>query len=264
MGIAEDLAASQEARAAGQPQPEAAKTDFNAGLEQAGSPPQAAQAQDIQPEAVPATESSKAFKIGDKEFKTAEEAIEYAQRLDIKAREREAFELGQESVKQAQQPAVVEPPKPSIEELIQDELFDNPKEALRKYKEHIINEVKSTIKTESTQEATQKQLWDGFYEENPELVEHRELVEYTLEKNWGELESMEAKKGLQELASRTKNMLSKVVKTMNPNAEVLPSGSAKVAGASNQATTKAAESSPKRLDFATQVRMLNKRELPRG
>lgn len=260
MGIADNLAASQEARKEGAPQPGETQTDFNEGLPQ--EPPQAAQVGDIAP---PAKEEPPApaqkFKIGDKEFASVEEAMEFAQKLDSKAREREAFELGQESVKQAQAPEVPEVPKPSIEEIIQDELFDNPKEALKKYKEHIINEVKSTIKQESTQETQQKQLWDGFYEENPELVEHKELVEYTLERNWSELEAMEAKKGLQELASRTKSTIERIVKTMNPSAEVLPSGSAKVAGASNQATTKSQESSPKRVAFADQVRMLNKRTL---
>lgn len=216
------------------------------------------QAEPVENSGEPQAESAskETFRIGTQEFSSLDEAMKYAAKLELEKAERDAYELGKQEVQPQQE---LEPPKKSIEDEIQDLLFDDPAEALRRYKEHITSEIKTSIKTETTAEQEKAAAWNSFYEENPDLTEHKELVDFVLEKNWDKLGTLEAKQGLTELAKMTKGMLQKVAQSQIPK-EVLEDKKVVVTQASGEKTTPQ-PTVEDLVDFTTQIRRLNKRQL---
>lgn len=204
------------------------------------------------------------IKIGTKQFKTVEEAMAYAAELDIKSAQDEAFIEG---VKHATPPKAPEPPKPSLEEQVQDILFEDPKRALELYRKGIVDEIFNqyqALEEKKVQAQTKAQdtaaLWDGFYSANPELSESKTLVKFVLQENWDKLKDLPTEKSLPQLADIVRKSL-RINKGAGQAKVELPSKPAIVAGASGEATanTSAAISSGP-MDFISQLNKVRRRK----
>lgn len=254
MGLAEELKTSQEHKGNVPTIDPDSINQLNLGLEQA-----TVEETPSEPVVEKSEKAAEVFRIGTQEFSSLDEAMKYAQKLELEKAERNAYELGKQEAEIKDEPVV---PKVSFEEEIQDLLFDNPAEALRRYKEHITQEIKSSIATESKVERERAAAWNEFYETNPDLLENSQLVEYVLEKNWNTLGGLEAKQGLKELAVMTKALLQQAAKSQLPK-DVLEDRPAAV-------TQTSGEKAPTPVvmedlvDFATQIRRLNKRQLKKS
>lgn len=258
MGLAEELKASQNKAPSEEAPPiiDPASMELLSNLAASGEPVIVPEGTEAAPEAAAEAAPKEEFIIGQQKFGSLEEAMQYAAKLESEKGQRDAYELGKQ---EAAQPLVEEAPAKPIEEQIQDMLFENPAEALKLYKEHIINQVKTEITTTTKADQDKQAAWNNFYEANPELLEQKEMVEFTLEKNWNKLGSLEAAEGLQQLALLTKDKLKAIAKSQLPET-VLPSGAATVTASTGEAT-KVVQTQEKPLDFAEQVRRLGKRTL---
>lgn len=196
------------------------------------------------------------IKIGTQTFTSVEEAMKYANELELAVLQTEAFEAGKrEATAPKEQPAEVR----TIEDEIADQLFDDPKAALLKYKDAIKDEVKKQIVTEARQEKTRQETWNNFYTSNADLAANTEVVDYVLQKNWNKLGSMPANVALEELATMTRAFLGSARETQLPTKEL---SSKKVTQPSGSATPASAPvaTEKKALDFITQVNKHRKRD----
>ena len=199
------------------------------------------------------------IKIGTQEFADMEAAIKYANDLEIATREQEAFERGKKSATPEAPPT----PEPDELEGIEEELFVDPKKAIKKIVEITRNNTLKEVKKEKTEEQKQqeaaakvKETWDNFYKQNSDLSNNQEFVQFVLQKN-PQLLAMETDKALAELASKTRSYLGSVRESQLPTKElqskpvIAPSGSA-------PATATKAPPTEKAVDFISQVRNLNR------
>ena len=233
---------------------------FNTGLEPSKEPVLADTTKDgkapaVDPEAAPAAK----IRIGGQDFNSMEDAIKYANDLELSVREQEAFNAGKESAK----PKVEAAPEPEIEDLLEEELFVNPKEALKKYKQHILKEMqKETAKEKSAEqkardaEATRQKTWNDFYSKNTDLAKNQEFVNFVLSKN-PELLAMNAEKALEVLANKTREYISSVRDTQLPTQELQSKPVIAPKGGSPSTATKP-QTTEKAIDFISQLRKLNK------
>lgn len=237
----------------------AAVVDMNAGLNPAPAV-EAAPDPVAAPAAPAAVETPKTTKIriGTQEFNSHEEAIQYAQELELAVLQQDAFNAG----KQAAAPVATETtPKRTIEDDIQEQLFENPKEALLKYKEHIMKNIKEEIKADAVREAQINSLWQEFYSENADLANSPKVVQMIVNESWSEIKDLPLAKSKRIIADRARKELSSYRQAAMP-AEELPSKPAVVAGASGSPSAPATSSDkPKTaLDFISQVNKHRKRE----
>jgi hypothetical protein len=197
------------------------------------------------------------FLIGDQKFDSIEQAMNYAQGLEREKLERDAYELG----KQEAQPKAEPEANPDAEfyKKISDLMFENPGEAIRMIEERAVQKAESTITQKSEAQRTQEQTWNKFYDGNKDLVAHKDIVDFILERNWDTLGPMQPERALQKLAELTRTKINEVVKSVRPE-EVLPEGNTNVTQATGEPVTVKVPEKQK-LDFAQQVRKLNKREL---
>jgi hypothetical protein len=199
------------------------------------------------------------IRIGTQEFNSLEDATRYANELELALVAQESFNKGKESA----QPKTPAEPVKTIEDEIEEELFVDPKKALAKYKQSIMDELKKTIKDEKTAEQkahqaaeTTRQTWEDFYSKNNDLSKHRELVEFVLNKN-PELLDMEGSKALAELASKTRSYINSARETQLPTQELQSKVVLAPQGGTPTTTTKQ-PTVETAIDFISQVRKLNK------
>lgn len=195
------------------------------------------------------------FKVGTETFASIEDVMNHAQRLDREKIERDAYDLGKQDAQPVSAEAQVDADA-EFRKQMADLLFENPAEAIKQIEDRAVSKATSTIKEETASQRTKEKTWSGFYDSNKDLTEHKDLVDFILEKNWDTLGSMQGDKALQKLADLTRERMQSVVKSLRPE-EVLPSGSAQVTATSNEALAQKAPERQK-LDFSQQVRMLNK------
>lgn len=272
-GFAEEVKQSQSTRSeapppelpAGNPEPGAAEAAlFNS---QAGEAPkseapgaQASPSAEVA-SAEPAVETPK-IKIGLKSFNSVDEAVAYAQELELAKAQDEAFRQGVEAGKPKPE-AVVEK---SIDERIEEKLFENPKQAIKELRESIVAEVKAAYQQDKEQEiravaakAAQEKTWTEFYASNNDLAGYEELVQgHFLQKYWGEVGHIPLNEGLARLADKVRADL-KISKEKSLPGRELPSGGAVMASGSG-VTPAAAPAEDKPIDFMSQMAKLRKRK----
>lgn len=206
--------------------------------------------------ATPAPNPAAKIRIGSQEFTSYDDAMKYAQDLELTVLQTDAYNQG----KEAATPKASEPPVPTIEDTIQDELFTNPKEALQKYKQHILETVKADIQKEAKRDADVKAVWNDFYSQNADLANHAEVVQYVVQKNWNEIANIPLPKAAAIVAERSRQMLSGYKQAALPSKE-MPTKPAVVAGVSGSPSSGPAAKPQTALDFVTQLNKLRKREL---
>lgn len=205
----------------------------------------------------PSTQEKKpgAIRIGTEVFNSPEEAMEYAAQLQLELAKKDAFDLG----KQAALPKATEeaPQKDEFDEL-EDKLFENPKETLRKLVELTEKKTIHRIQQEKQIEDSRRQTWETFYSQNQDLSDNKDVVDFVLQKNWAELQNMQGDKALKILAEKTRSFLSSRKVSTLPTTE-LPSTQTVTTNSGGQPTAKVNEKVENSVDFISQINKHRKR-----
>lgn len=231
----------------------------------AGTAPVVPEAKVAVPEA-PA-EKTPVIRIGGMEFKSIEEAVKYADELAIAKQQEEAYLQGFQKAKADSEPPKA--PEKTIDEIIEEKLFENPKTAIAEIRKVIKEEIFSDYnkmmadqQAKAQQEAASEKLWGDFYKSNAELSDPdtRDYIQnHLLNKHWDRLKDLPLDKSLPELADLARKALRIKREDALPSRE-LPSSPAIVPGASGNATSMATvATSQKELDFVSQVNTLRRR-----
>ena len=88
------------------------------------------------------------------------------------------------------------------------EFFQNPRQAMKKYREEVVKEVSDNLRTEYQQENALRQFWTDFYTENKDLVGKERLATMMFSEHLDELAPLRPKEARQKLAERTRSQLS--------------------------------------------------------
>lgn len=203
------------------------------------------------------------IKIGDMEFHSKEDAIEYAKLLDQQRREEHAYVKG---VKDAM-PKPPEEPVKSLEEQVEEILFEDPKTAVAK----ITNFVKDTVNNVVTQsfqsrdqaaiqQAESVKFWNEFKEEHKDLANHQDLMKYVYSQDVEGLEALAMRnraEAKQELAKRARAILRINKQDTLPETELSSQVPTVVASNGGRGAPVAAQSNT--MSFVQQVNKMRKK-----
>lgn len=178
--------------------------------------------------------------IGGKRFDSMEEMAAYTSELQTKVESRQF------------QPAPVEqgPPKQKPSDL----LFQNPDEFYAQVKKEAVDEALGIF----TQRTSVTDSWKKFYDDNRDLVEHKEFVSFKLDEIKRKNPEMPIDQGMALVAKEARAYISKVRGTPQ-NGSVVPSGPAVVAGASNGSVVTQIPVVRQDESFVAQVRRMRKK-----
>jgi len=212
----------------------------------------------------PKPETKAKVKIGNKEFESYEEAMAYAEAEVIQAEKDKAYAQGiKDSAKQPEKPAPE--PEPDLDEELAQQIFENPKEAIKKLKEQIRKEMSSTVtaaekaKTDAAERAQKiKEETENFYKNNADLVDWQDEVNLVVQKNWNTLSKLPADKIASETARMARDYVESVRVKALPKQE-LPSKIVNGPSSSNPTTTTTKPATENKVSFVAQVRSTNKR-----
>lgn len=264
--------APTEAKPAGLPDTLTTGTDIlnaSAVLPSGQNPVDPANAPKPSPEAsAPKEDTVPKIRIGGREFTSVEDAMNYATQLELARQADEAFKQGYQTAEDKLTPkeAAIEA---DLNKIIEEKFFENPAEAIKmlreKVKEDIFadyNKMTADQAKASALEASKKQLWDSFYQDNTDLSDPdtRDYVEnHLLKKHWDSLKNLPMEKSLPQLADMARKALRIKREDALPTRE-LHSGPAIIPGASQAGTSAApVATSSETLDFVAQVNKLRKR-----
>lgn len=201
------------------------------------------------------------IRIGTEVFDSPEDAIRYAEELQRDAIQRDAYEKG----KLDALPKEEEPPEKDFFDGIENEIFENPKEAMKKVYEKAKLDAEKKVeamlaeKEKAREQAARVEAtWNSFYTSNQDLVENQDVVNYVLQKNWNELGGMQADKALEKLAEKTRAFLGSRKESTLPTKE-LKSGAAVTTGATGAPTSTGVKKESTPLDFISQINKHRKR-----
>lgn len=206
------------------------------------------------------------IKIAGKEFTSIDEAIAYAEQLEIASREDKAFKEGYEKGKPAE-PVAAAPKQPDFVEEAEKLMFEDPKKAIQlivEGTEKRIFDAYNKLTAEQVQQAeiqkARQETWTDFYKTNSDLADSQEYIQFVMQKNWKQLENLPVDKAMGEIASLARKGLRMTRQAGLPQQE-LSSKAAVMAGTSGNATSanpEATTSIP--VDFITQLNKLRKRK----
>ena len=182
--------------------------------------------------------TEKPIYLGGKKFNTVEELAIYTQRL--------------EQEKQATTHVAPTAPQ-SKEKPISELLFEDPEKALAMHEQKVIQK----LKAEENQRRQEQEFWSKFYSENKDLEDNSDIVQFTLNKNWNEFETLHPDQASQKLAEYSRKTMSRFRGTQETR-NALPSGQAKAGPASTQSAPVVTESRPAPVDFVSQLKKIQK------
>lgn len=150
------------------------------------------------------------------EFKTVEELATYTKGVEDR--------LVQATARASLAPAAIQAPAPvvtkSIEEEIEEELFQDPKAALAKFKSHIITEVAKAGQLSESK----KKFWEEFYSENQDLKPLERLVQSIVTEKNSEIIPLKLSDAKAFIAKEARKMVSMVKETVVTKETELPQG----------------------------------------
>lgn len=189
-------------------------------------------------------------RIGDQEFKSAREAIKYAEQLE---REKLISDAHTAGVREALEATRKPEPQAEPEDDFEQRFYANPKETLKGLKEEAKREALAAIQAETKRE----KLWNDFLSEYPDI--RRKDAERVLQENWETIGKMtDLGKAQKALAARVRAEYEEIRNLTKPRTElpgkkqvVSPSG-----GARPGVTPQKKDTAP--LSFAQELRNLRK------
>lgn len=125
----------------------------------------------------------------------------------------EALELQIQTLMRAVPPA--EPkrsePKPDpLDDIDWDEeLFKNPKQALKRYGEIVGEQIRSDMRSEYQKDQSSKDFWKDFYAANRDLKDDHDLVESTMGKHMSDLANLPVSEAIRKLGDLTRGRISR-------------------------------------------------------
>lgn len=196
------------------------------------------------------------IKIAGREFNSEAEAEAYVKQIESENLQVKAYNEG---LLAGRAPGEIKPeaPKDPLEDLqINEEQFwQQPQVEIKKAISEVYRRAKEDAKREVDEIVTKrdniKNLWENFWEANPDLRGKKDLIEYIYTKN-PEIGNMEVSQAFQALAGRARDILdlSKPQKDLTSRSKPTPTGAQK------SVTPK--EKEPEYLDLAEQVRRMRK------
>lgn len=223
------------------------------------------------PEAVEAEASSPDIKIGDKTFKTQDEAFSFAQ-SELARREREveladAYRAGVADAGQLpippNQPQHLAQPPPNEDPEWEQKFYSDPRKTLKEYGEKIRESVKAELRTEYRSTSEEEKLWSQFYGKHPDLEGFDEDVRLVLSKHQEELKVITRTKGKDAgfdfLAQKTKAKFQAYAEAQKPSRELSNGKAGPSSGTQTSVTPKINKSAP--IDMVSQIRNLRKQKL---
>ena len=213
---------------------------------EASAPNEAAPAEPVKP-----ADEDEVIRIGDQEFKSAAEAIKYAERLENERLVSQAYNMGIKETLAATQPQ--EAP-PVVEDNFEERFYADPKAALKEMKEQASKEALVMIKAEQQRE----NLWNSFLNEYPDI--ERRDAERILAENMDTLRRLtDVEKGKQLLATKVRAEYQRIADKFKPKVQ-LANTSGRIASSSSApigVTPKGQAEKP--LTLAQQMKSLKKR-----
>lgn len=208
--------------------------------------------------AEPAAPAKMRVRIGAKEFDNTEDALVYAQELELQNAQNEGYQRAVETLKPKDAPVVAKPIAEEISEII----FEDPKQAIIKLTELIdstVNKKADEIRADEARKSQLNTVWNDFYQSNPELQAHDAFVQHLLQNvHWKELAFIPSSQAMLKLAEIARREL-KIVRDATLPETTLPAGRAIVAPTSQTATPAAAPIVEEPVDFVSQVNNIRKR-----
>lgn len=229
-------------------------------------PPPAASKDELPLGSDPVVKEAK-IKIGDAEFSSAAEAIEYARTIDQARREDNAYIEGVKSGLKPEAPAAIEK---DIDEQVEEILFEDPKKAVKKLRESIKQELTAEYKgvlqqrdQAVVQEQEAQKFWSEFRSEFKDLANHDTAIKYVYSQDPVALDALgrkDMKAAKLELAQRTRAMLRGYKESELPQKE-MHSGPVNVATSNGTPGAAVAEAThiAKSMDFISQVNKMRKK-----
>lgn len=279
-GFASEVAASRGAQAEATPELPSGNSgvegteSFNEGLAPKGTEVVAAA---VEPVVVATKVDDSAptkakIRIGTREFATSEDALVYAQELEIARAQDQGFIEGVKA-SQKNEPEV---PQKSEEEELEELFFQDPKAAFAKLRASVKKELETGLDTKveqqqvaAAQAEARETVWEKFYQDNTDLADYQELISGEkhlggplLQKWWSEVSTKPLDEAMSLIADKARTAL-KIQKNKSATTEVLANKSATTvtpAGSTSGKVTGSAENNnDEPIDFISQVRKHGKR-----
>lgn len=202
-------------------------------------------------EPVKPADEEEVIRIGDQEFKSAAEAIKYAERLENERLVAQAYNMGIKETLAATQPQEV---PPVVEDNFEERFYADPKAALKEIKEQASKEALAMIKAEQQRE----NLWNSFLNEYPDI--ERRDAERILAENMDTLGRLtDVEKGKQLLATKVRAEYQRIADKFKPKVQ-LANTSGRIASSSSAPSGVTPKSqTEKPLTLAQQMKSLKKR-----
>lgn len=224
---------------------------------------------EIEQEAAPAAaETGRKFKIGNKEFATAEEALAYAENhvstLETENQIADAYRQGLKDAianAPAQAQSVTPEPEPQPE-FNTEELYTDPQAFLSKFANKVKTETQAELDQRQAIKEQSDAIWREFTERHPNLADFRSEVESIVNENTTKVRAIIGTKGRPAaydwISTHLMSRFERYANTLKPK-RTLPnttggsSPTTKVSGVTQTKQTK------KPLSFAEQIRSIRKR-----
>lgn len=199
-----------------------------------------------QAEAAPAAPAHVKIMLGSRTFDTTEDLARYAQGLEEKERQ---FE----QVRQLTNP--VQPARDVFDD-VEDMIYSNPKEALRKVSQQARQDAELSIMNKINAEKVERK----FYEKNPDLVGQEDFVKFIYAKEQKELAQLPEEQALSKLANAARARIASIRGTQGQGqAQTLPDSRATTAPSSSGAPQAAGTQVKQRTSMLDQMRSLQSR-----
>lgn len=209
------------------------------------------------------------FRIGDREFATQQEALDYAtSQVSALQTERQVSDAYQQGLKDALSAVpgtasgvtpAAEPPRPKLDTT---ELFSKPEEFLEKYAQRIKSETINEVTQANSLRAQSDQIWHEFSSRHPQLADFRSEVEGFVQSNLNDVRSVIQTKGRPAsydfIATKLKSTFERYSEAMKPN-RALPNNTTTASAAPKVAGVTPKETPKKALSFSEQVNSIRKR-----
>lgn len=171
------------------------------------------------------------FKIGDREFATEKEAIEFAQShvstLETEKQVTDAYRQGiRDAMTQAPPvaPGVTPPPPVIVPELDATKLYENPQAFLSDFAKKIKTETVNEFQQQQNVQQESNRIWNEFSGRHPQLADFRNEIEGFVAQNQTDVRSIIAVKGKDAaydyIATKVKSRFNSYAEALKPKREL--------------------------------------------
>lgn len=199
------------------------------------------------------------FRIGDREFTTQADALEYAQRqVEVADAYRQGItDAGPQAAQQQQSVTPAAPP------LNPEELYTNPQSFLDKYAQRIKAETTAAIDQRTAVQRESDRIWHEFGNRHPDLADFRAEVEEFVNKNQPQVRGLVQARGFDAsfdfIATKLKAQFENYSNALKKKRD-LPNVATTTLPADRQAAVTPQADPKKALSFSDQIRNLRKRK----